>query len=142
LAALPLTPVPDRALTTKPASWFPDALQPTAGNQVVSYVYGRCAFEDMADALLTATSRVHRIYLLGWTCIKETPLKSTTSGLPGTLENYLTNTEAQIRAMFWDGLGGLIRRVPTEWIDKLINGKIPSKAGAFVLPPKAARGAR
>src|ERR1700730_15860587 len=50
-------------------------------NRVVPYVYGRCAFQDMADAIATARETSHRIYLLGWWVAPDTKLSDGTPPL-------------------------------------------------------------
>src|SRR5262245_19058406 len=47
----------------KPAGWFPSTRPPTPGNEVIPYVYGKCVFADMAEALKTAFLPEHRIYI-------------------------------------------------------------------------------
>ena len=87
------------------ALWFAGAPRPTAGNTVVPYVYGRCAFSDIGDALATASTPEHRIYLVGWWAEPWTRLKSPVSGPPPTnplLQDYLRSTRAQVRALFWN----------------------------------------
>src|ERR1700743_3467883 len=37
-----------------------------AGNEVLPYIYGKCAFAAMVEVLNTAVNSDHRIYLLGW----------------------------------------------------------------------------
>ena len=109
----------------KVPDWFPPGQPPTAGNQVIAYVYGLCAFADMAQALLTASAPEHRIYILGWSTDKGTLL------IPGTgttLEDYLRNTRAQVRGMFYDGkvtltpqLQAAAPGVENKWINDTIN---------------------
>src|SRR6476620_3425573 len=90
-----------------PDTWFPERLAPSAGNDVIGYIYGRCAFQDLAAALATAQSDDHRIYIIGWNCEKKTELT------PGkTLEEYLKGTRAQIRAMFHDGIAARLGAIP------------------------------
>jgi len=123
-----------------PASaWFPQHLQPRPGIDVVSYIYGRCLFEDVADALSTATSDDHRIYLLGWNTEKNTQLKA-----GKTLEQLLLGTKAQIRAMHFDGI--VLQPTPllkvtagalgNQWISDLIN-KMPN--GGSIMDSKHAQ---
>ena len=70
------------------------------GNSVVAYTYGRCAFEDMADAIATARDPDHRVYLLGWWVDPYTRLSDGTP--PLLLRDLLKALKAQIRGMFWD----------------------------------------
>lgn len=72
----------------------------TMQNSVVPYIYGRCAFSDMADALATATDAGHRIYVLGWWVDPDTRLKDGTP--PLLLRDLLSKTKAAVRGMFWD----------------------------------------
>ena len=121
-----------------PETWFPRHLAPRPGNEVIPYIYGSCLFQDMAAALQTASTNDHRIYILGWEGEKGTELT------PGkTLENYLTNTPAQIRAMFWDGI--LLQPVPAVkiksdqtsiWLSDFING-LPN--GASIMDSRHAQ---
>ncbi|HEX8103182.1 MAG TPA: phospholipase D-like domain-containing protein [Solirubrobacteraceae bacterium] len=122
-----------------PTAWFPAAPAPTTGNQVVSYTYGVCAFNDMAEALLTAFAPEHRIYIAGWGTNKDVVLKA---GTTTTLEGYLSSTRAQVRGMFYDGVIGvspwLSTKAPVEnkWVTDAINAH-PS-GGAVLdgkLPP-------
>ncbi len=102
-------------------NWYPTSSAPTADNQVIPYVYGACAFADIAIALATAFAPEHRIYLLGWSTDKGMELPPG-SGI--TLEDYLSSTRAQVRAMFWNGKLplGLDTNVHNEWVNKAING--------------------
>jgi phosphatidylserine/phosphatidylglycerophosphate/cardiolipin synthase-like enzyme len=105
----------------KPREWFPPDCQPTEGNHVVSYIDGRCAFEDMGEALATAINSEHRIYIAGWSTNKDTVLKGSS-----TLENYLRNTRAQIRGLFFSGVMGLspalsTKVVENKWVTDAIN---------------------
>jgi hypothetical protein len=114
----------------RPASvWFPVQLQPQPSVDVVAYIYGKCLFEDIANALETATSEQHRIYILGWNTEKDTVLKG-----GKTLEQYLSGTKAQIRAMAFDGIlaqpvpvapipvNNLANRWMVEMLNRLPNG--------------------
>jgi phosphatidylserine/phosphatidylglycerophosphate/cardiolipin synthase-like enzyme len=84
--------------------WFRGLSRPTSiGNAVIAYDYGVCAFADIGDALATAQDSSHRIYLLGWWVVPDTRLKAGNGGL---LRDYLANTKAEIRGMFWDAPGG------------------------------------
>ena len=40
-----------KRLTENAKAWFEGAPPPTPGNTVIPYIFGRCAFQDMADAL-------------------------------------------------------------------------------------------
>ncbi|MBY0598959.1 phospholipase D family protein [Bacillus bingmayongensis] len=85
--------------------WFDGAPEPSSGNIVVPYIYGRCAFDDIAEALATATSSDHRIYLIGWHVEPWTRMKNPLSGTPPVntlLQDYLKNTKAQVRGLFWN----------------------------------------
>ncbi|SCK55340.1 Phosphatidylserine/phosphatidylglycerophosphate/cardiolipin synthase [Variovorax sp. HW608] len=122
-----------------PSAWYPTGVKPTDGNQVIAYTYGLCTFADMADALSTALSSDHRIYIIGWSTDKGTQLKP---GTGGTLEDYLTRSRAQIRAMFYDGnitLTPLIKvktDVENKWVNDAINN-LPNGASVIdaKLPP-------
>lgn len=121
-----------------PEAWYPSNLPYRPDNDVVGYVYGRCAFADMGAALATATTDEHRIYILGWSTNKDTVLAG-----GKTLEQYLSGTKAQIRAMFWDGI--VLQPVPvikvsvptsSVWIKDLIN-KLPN--GGAIMDAKHAQ---
>lgn len=131
-----------RKRSYRPAtSWFPSGFTATSGNHVVSYIYGRCAFDDMAEALATAVSSDHRIYLAGWSTNKDVSLKA---GSYTRLEDYLTGTRAQVRGLFYDGnitLSPLIKigtGVANNWVADVIN-KSPNGAAVIDarLPPLA-----
>jgi phosphatidylserine/phosphatidylglycerophosphate/cardiolipin synthase-like enzyme len=92
-------PVTLQTLGRETDEWFPPGLPFRPNNDVVAYVYGRCLFEDMANALETATSEEHRIYILGWSTNMDTVLKN-----GKMLQQYIRNTKAQVRAMFFDGI--------------------------------------
>ncbi|PHB97166.1 hypothetical protein COE99_30495 [Bacillus toyonensis] len=84
--------------------WFDGAPTPSSGNNVVPYIYGRCAFDDIAEALATAKSSDHRIYITGWHVEPWTRMKNPLSGPPPVntlLQDYLKNTQAQVRGLFW-----------------------------------------
>lgn len=104
--------------------WYPSSPAPTTGNQVVTYLQGTCAFADMAEALASAFSAEHRIYLIGWSTNKDVQLKA---GSNTKLEDYLVNTRAQVRGMFYDGhitLSPLIKistGVENKWVSDAIN---------------------
>jgi hypothetical protein len=108
----------------KAEAWFPASPVPTSGNQVIAYVDGTCAFSDMADAIQTAINPEDRIYIAGWSTNKDVVLKTGTST---TLEQYLANTRAQVRGMFYDGkiaLSPLLKAstgVENKWIADAIN---------------------
>lgn len=110
----------------KPSDWFPKSRPPTSGNEVIPYVYGKCVFADMAEAIKTAFLPEHRIYIIGWSTDKGVQL---TPGAGGTLEDYLKGTRAQIRGMFYNGtiaLSPLISvKTPVEnkWIAQAINSQ-------------------
>ena len=100
--ALPHPPAAPKSSAEFKASldrWFPEGHPKTYGNAVVAYAYGICAFRDMADALATATQPHHRIYLLGWGTDGDTEMPPAQA--MRTLSDLLTNTKAQVRAMFW-----------------------------------------
>ncbi|MBP1967770.1 phospholipase D family protein [Paenibacillus aceris] len=108
--------------------WFDGAPKPTPGNVVVPYIYGRSAFEDIADALSCATSPEHRIYLIGWWVLPDTAMKNPVNGNPpanSQLKDYLKNTKAQVRGLFWDtflkGQSGDNKEI-TNYINSLPNG--------------------
>jgi phosphatidylserine/phosphatidylglycerophosphate/cardiolipin synthase-like enzyme len=121
-------------------AWFPST-SATKGNQVVAYTYGRCAFEDMAEAMATAVSSDHRIYIAGWSTNKDVQLKS---GANTRLEDFLTHTRAQVRGLFYDGnitLTPLIKigaGVANKWVADAIN-HTPNGAAVIDarLPPLA-----
>lgn len=95
---------PTGADSAKTAALFGGMAVPhSTGNAVTAYVYGRCAFADIADALATATDASHRIYLIGWLVDPNTRLKEGPNRL---LRDYLADTRAAIRGMFWDDPGG------------------------------------
>jgi len=72
---------------------------PSMGNMVTPYIFGRCAFRDMADAIATARAPEHRIYLLGWWVEPWTRLDSTMP--PLLLQDLLKVVKGQVRGMFW-----------------------------------------
>ena len=120
----------------RPLDWYPSSATPTSGNQVVPYVQGTCAFADMAEALSSAFAPEHRIYLLGWSTNKGVQLKP---GTKTTLEDYLVNTRAQVRGMFYNAkiaLSPLISvsaDVENKWINDAIN---QTSHGASVIDGK------
>jgi phosphatidylserine/phosphatidylglycerophosphate/cardiolipin synthase-like enzyme len=82
-------------------AWFDGTgTRPTMGNTVVPYIYGRCAFADMATAVATATTTEHRIYLLGWGTDPDARMLD--GSPPVLLRGLLKGTKAQVRGMFWD----------------------------------------
>ncbi|HEF1899652.1 phospholipase D-like domain-containing protein [Bacillus cereus] len=92
-------------LTKNVLKWFDSAPTPSSGNIVVPYIYGRCAFDDIAEALATAKSSDHRIYLIGWHVEPWTRMKNPLGGNPPAntlLQDYLRNTKAQVRGLFWN----------------------------------------
>jgi phosphatidylserine/phosphatidylglycerophosphate/cardiolipin synthase-like enzyme len=101
---IPQVPGPAASDAAATARWFQGVpLIHTIGNSIVPYIYGRCAFADMADALGTATDSRHRIYMIGWWTDPSTRLKD---GPGQLLRDYLSSTKAAIRGMFWDDPGG------------------------------------
>jgi len=65
----------------------------TTGNQVVSYVYGICAFADIASAIKSTNLDQHQICLIGWWIDPGTLLFN----VPGSsLLTYLSNSKARI----------------------------------------------
>lgn len=111
-----------KKLTENAWKWFDGAPTPSSGNTVVPYIYGRCAFDDIAEALKTAKSTDHRIYLVGWHVQKWTRMKNPLSGDPPVntlLEDYLRNTKAQVRGLF--NIGGLNKPI-ADFINSLPNG--------------------
>ena len=91
--------IPQRVLR-----WYRDTgVHPWMGNRSVAYIYGRCAFQDMADAIATARDPSHRIYLLGWGVDPNTRMSEGTP--PLLLRDLLNVVKAQIRGMFWDRPG-------------------------------------
>jgi phosphatidylserine/phosphatidylglycerophosphate/cardiolipin synthase-like enzyme len=93
-----------RQLLQSQQKWFPSmAGRPAYLGQVVTYLYGQCAFADFADALSTAFAPEHRIYILGWEGHADAQLKS---GPHSTLRDHLVSTKAEVRAMLWKGPAG------------------------------------
>jgi phosphatidylserine/phosphatidylglycerophosphate/cardiolipin synthase-like enzyme len=81
--------------------WYEGSgVNPWMNNWVVPYIYGRCAFQDMADAIATARDPGHRIYLMGWWVDPDTRLSEGTP--PLLLRDLLSVVKAQIRGMFWE----------------------------------------
>ncbi len=122
-----------------PIDWFPPSRRPTAGNEVVAYINGRCAFKDIAEAMKTAFAPTHRIYIAGWSTDKGVELEA---GAGGTLEDFIKNTRAQVRALFYDGriaispLIGIKTDADNTWIAEAMN-RLPN-GGAVIdgrLPP-------
>ncbi|NUR27187.1 MAG: hypothetical protein HOV83_15300 [Catenulispora sp.] len=104
ISGLPHPPVLVRAGETEAAQqavrrWFPRDVEPTTGNSVVAYAYGKCAFADIGAALATATQPDHRIYLIGWGTDVDTSLRP--GATPETLRGLLRSAKGQIRALFW-----------------------------------------
>ena len=87
--------------------------------------------EDMVEAISTAISAEHRIYIAGWSTNKDTVLKGTS-----TLENYLSNTRAQIRGMFFHGVMGLSPLLST----KVVENKYYAKGVGLVFEEKVKGG--
>ena len=107
----------------QPSEWSPVPF--TGGNEVVGYIYGRCAFNDMARALDTAYSPGHRIYLAGWWIETRVELRDPKSALPGVftvLEEFLRGTSAQIRALLWKPPPAAIKYANNQPITDLVNG--------------------
>ena len=91
--------------------WFPQRgnppMQPVRpGNQVLPFITGRATFAQMVQAIRTATTGEHYIYLIGWILDDQLPM---IPGQPGTTINRLfqnaTNNGVQVRAMLWDQWG-------------------------------------
>jgi len=81
------------------------------GNEVKYYIDARSAYEDMTDAMDTATGSAHFIYMLNWFVDEDFELRADVppSSGPGaqfsTLRLKWTQAAAKkvmIRAMFWD----------------------------------------
>ena len=88
-------------LAQRTLHWFTGTgVTPTMLNTPLPYVYGRCAFRDIADALATATDASDRIYILGWWVDPNTKLID--SMPPVFLRDRLAGTKAHVRGMFWD----------------------------------------
>lgn len=91
-------------LTAQAQRWFQGTgVSPSMQNGPVAYIYGKCAFTDIAGALATATAATHRIYLLGWGVDPDTKLIDGTP--PVLLRDLLSKTKAEVRCMFWDRPG-------------------------------------
>lgn len=110
-------------LAQRAQDWFSGALRPTDNNRVVPYIYGRCAFEDIADALASAYASEHRICLVGWWVEPWARLKNPLGGPPPVnplLQDYLRSSQAQVRGLFWNAL---IKKKPgdNEAIANFIN---------------------
>lgn len=72
----------------------------TPRNKVKAFISGSEAFEAMADAIQTADSASHYIYMLNWFVNLDVPIKG-----GAALGGFLGVAEAngvQIRGMFWD----------------------------------------
>jgi len=113
-------------------------VNPRMGNWAVPYVYGRCAFQDIADAIATARDASHRVYLLGWWVDPGTKLSDGTP--PLLLRDLLSVIRAQVRGMFWDA--PQLARVNNHPIVDFLNG-LPNGAAILdhKLPPTRFMGA-
>ncbi|MFW0792126.1 phospholipase D-like domain-containing protein [Gordonia sp. CPCC 205333] len=143
LAKVPARNVEDPAYrkrgVVRSKDWFPTTRKVTAGNEIIPYVNGKCAFADMSEALKTAFLPEHRIYLIGWSVDKGVQL---VPGAGGTLEDHLKNSRAQIRGLFYDGriavspLVSINTGVENKWIADMINN-LPNGAAVIDgrLPP-------
>ncbi len=119
---LELIKLPRPKISPSHVNWSPIPL--TEKNEVVSYVYGRCAFNDIARALDTATNSEHRIYLAGWSIENNVQLRDPKIALPGVLtllEQFLRNTKAQIRALLWNSPPFAYKDADNRPIVNLIN---------------------
>ncbi len=131
-----------KRLTENAMKWFDGAPTPSTGNVVVPYIYGRCAFDDIAEALAKAKSSDHRIYLIGWWYDPCTPMKNPLVGDPPVntlLQDYLKNTKAQVRGLFWNkpiknGKDGDNKKI-AEFINSLPNGAALEDAKLIELKP-------
>lgn len=92
-----------------PSDWFPRSATVRPDTQVISYIYGPCFFADAAQALKTAYSSEHRIYIAGWLTELDLILEPSS----GTkLEDLLKSTRAQIRALInAQNQGGTVRLI-------------------------------
>lgn len=99
------------------------AMQPVrAGNEVTSLIDGPKTFSNMLEALLTANSTGHYIYLLGWRLIDDFQLVNGNTG--STIRAIFSRASqqgVQIRAMIWDK-NGTENTAEVERINKLKNG--------------------
>ena len=131
--------LPSRKITEKPDTrgkysggdeWFPSQTEidkmkplpvaiPRGKTQAIAYIYGSCFFEDAAEALATASTADHRIYIAGWATELRVAL-----GRSGMLQDILQNTRAQVRGLFWvAGIGtGLDNSGTVRAIQSLANG--------------------
>jgi phosphatidylserine/phosphatidylglycerophosphate/cardiolipin synthase-like enzyme len=109
-------------VTAETLRWFQGSgVSPSMGNYVVPYIYGRCAFKDMADAIATARDPDHRIYILGWWTVSNTTLDSAPPLL--RFDNLLMSVKAQIRGMFHKSLvPGFDNQPMADFLNKLPNG--------------------
>jgi phosphatidylserine/phosphatidylglycerophosphate/cardiolipin synthase-like enzyme len=103
------------------------------GNEVVTLVDGDETYEAMYRALITARSKGHYIYLLGWSCDERVGLqgKGGNRVASTSLKSVLTRTPSavQIRVMLWSQskiMGGTYLE-DTERVIKMING-LPNAA--------------
>ncbi len=80
--------------------WYRGIVPATAQNKVVAYIYGQCAYADIADALASATDPSHRIYLAGWWMDPDCVLKAGNPNL--LLRDCLSSTKAAVRGLFYD----------------------------------------
>ncbi|WP_248928050.1 phospholipase D family protein [Paenibacillus hamazuiensis] len=117
-----------KKLSENALKWFEGAPAPSSGNVVVPYIYGRCAFDDIAEALASAVSPDHRIYLVGWHVLPWTRMKNQPGGEPPAntlLQDYLRKTKAQVRGLFWNtpfkGKDGDNKAI-ADFINSLPNG--------------------
>ncbi|MBV9326408.1 MAG: hypothetical protein JO352_21800 [Chloroflexi bacterium] len=120
-----------------PAAHFPDRpvsdtnpiVNPiSAGNEVLPYIYGRCAFADVVEVINTAVNSDHRIYLLGWFLNLDFDL---IDGKASSMRKLLTDADGRgvpIRIMLYRNLAQGYDNAPTvEWVNKNL------KTGAAIL---------
>lgn len=75
-----------------------------ARNTVKPYIYGRCAFADMREAIRTAENKGHRVYLLAWSLVLDLQIADA-SGANTTVFDLLRACDARgvpVRAMLYD----------------------------------------
>jgi len=130
----------DRACPTgsRPTPVRPDAavdkwqrlLGPTSrrGNDVVELIDGREAFQAMHDAIRTATTSDHFIFLLGWWLDLDEPMDLVRPAKPpaasATIRTLFTDAVragVQVRAMLWDQ-PGTKNSAEVRFINSLSNG--------------------
>ena len=97
---------PDSSSTVRldGTSWFPTTLSPTTGNDVQWFIYGRCAFEAIAEAIATAKRSDHRVYLLAWHADVFTNLRINETWQVGQALKAADDRGVPIRALVWKNL--------------------------------------